>query len=79
MGETASGGGDERGRDGEGKERRRQGDERELMMKMSGGCDTVSGVRRGKEKGGMRSNERHGKSEGERELECKGASEGKKE
>lgn len=43
--ETAGEGGDERGRDGEGKGGRRQGDERELMMPMSGGCDTVSGVK----------------------------------
>lgn len=44
MGETASERGDERWRDCEGKERRRRGDERE-MMTMSGGCVTVSRVK----------------------------------
>ena len=44
----ASEGGHEKGRGSEGKKekkkRKRQGDERELMMTMTGGCDTVSGA-----------------------------------
>lgn len=58
-GRTSEQGRRREGRTGEGKERR-QGDERELMMTMSGGCDAVHCTTR---KRGSRSKERPGKSE----------------